>query len=465
MKSKYVSRTPGCSRLILIYAGWGMDWHPFARLQKNGYDIMVIWDYTTLDYPMQKLARYDEICLLAWSMGVFAASITIHEILPRVTKRIAVNGTLMPIHPTHGIPPQIFAGTLDNLTPGTLRKFYRRMCMSAEQFAEFMNVAPCRKVDDLRAELAAIEQHTYLHPPQMADWDLALVSAHDAIFGKENLKNAWRGRAPIQQMEAAHLPDFAMILSRLFIDKPQVATRFADAAGTYAANAGVQERMAHYLMDFAHRVAHMPCCGGHVLEIGPGQGALTRLICNERQPGHLMLWDIVASQAAAYAPDAVVETVDAETRIRTQVPASLDFIFSASTIQWLNSPALFLRNCWRALAPGGWLVLATFAHGNMPEVTSLLGNGLPLPTLQGWLSMIPQPAQVLESAEHAYAVHFDTPRQLLEHLSRTGVNAVDYGRSSAVLARRLLENLVPDGEGKYPLTYRAVYIVARKPVN
>ena len=79
MQKKFISRQCGCRRLLLIYAGWGMVWRPFRELSLPGYDIMVLWDYRDLTFNWKPLMAYDEVCLVAWSMGVFAASVTIHE--------------------------------------------------------------------------------------------------------------------------------------------------------------------------------------------------------------------------------------------------------------------------------------------------------------------------------------------------------------------------------------------------
>ena len=66
MKSKFIVRNDS-SRLLLIFAGWGMDWRPFASLSRPGYDILVIWDYRDLLFDWKPLFRYDEICLIASS--------------------------------------------------------------------------------------------------------------------------------------------------------------------------------------------------------------------------------------------------------------------------------------------------------------------------------------------------------------------------------------------------------------
>ena len=166
MRYKFISRENN-NRLILIYAGWGMDWRVFRHMRRHGYDIIIVWDYRQLTFDWSVVASYDEICLVAWSMGVFAASVTIHEILPRITKSIAVGGTPDPISDTLGIPVEIYRGTAEGLNAGNLRKFHRRMCLDAGHYSAFREVAPRRDISSLRDELYALETHTIFHALQL----------------------------------------------------------------------------------------------------------------------------------------------------------------------------------------------------------------------------------------------------------------------------------------------------------
>jgi malonyl-ACP O-methyltransferase BioC len=460
MQSKFISRNRN-NRLILIFAGWGMDARPFKNLSHPGYDILVVWDYRDLTFNWQPLLAYHEICLIAWSMGVFAASLTIHEIVPRITKRIAVNGTLEPVSSRYGIPEAIYHGTLNALSPTTLRKFYRRMCTSAEQFAAFDENRPKRTISELAEELQAIETHTFFHVPQVDNWDLAVISRNDGIFPQQNQVNAWRLTTPIQFMDAGHLPDFQMLISRLIIDKDRVSTRFGDSKDTYSDNATVQRNIAEQLFKRYMRVTNNAPIRGNVIEAGVGAGALTRLYAPMHTDGALRLWDI-ADIDTSHTSNGKYEKCDAEVNIRRTSSSTVNCIFSASTVQWFNSPASFLRECERVLVPGGYLVLSTFVRGNLQEITNIVGNGLPLLTADGWLRMMPQNMMVQVCEQSFETMAFASPREVLEHLRKTGVNAVGYGQNRAVLARRILEQLPQNDKGEYTLTYRPLYLIARK---
>lgn len=442
-----------------------MDWRPFASLEHPGYDIMVVWDYRQLTFSWRPvLNNYEEICLIAWSMGVFAASITIHEIAPRITMRIAVNGTLDPIDERRGIPPAIWRGTLNALSPATWRKFQRRMCTTPAQFADFQTRAPRRTIADLSEELIALETHSMFHTEQITDWDMAVVGREDGIFPPENQNRAWRDIAPIRILDSGHLPDFAQIIRRLIIDKTLVSQRFGATNGSYTASASVQHRIAHELMRRFDLIFGNNPIVGNVIEAGPGHGGtLTRLWVNRTDPrAKLRLWDITDIDTSEFAPTADFEKCDAEVRIKRQPSNSAGFIFSSSTIQWFNSPREFIRECERVLVPGGYLVFSSFVQGNLEELNRIIGNGLQLPSYRGWQNMVADRLTLLTCEPAMIRLNFDTPRAVLEHLRATGVNAVMYGESPTITARRVLRQYRPDEDGRYPLTYRPVYIVARK---
>lgn len=464
MKHKFVRRTDA-TRLILIYAGWGMDWRPFADLDRPGYDIMVVWDYRELTFNWAPLMRYDEICLIAWSMGVFAASVTIHEIAPRITMRIAINGTLYPIDEARGIPPAIWNGTLNALSPATWRKFQRRMCDSAEQFARFSENAPKRTIADLAEELEALSMHTMFHVEQITDWDMAVVSRHDGIFPAVNQSRAWQNVAPVRILDAGHLPDFKQILHRLIIDKEKVGARFSRAAATYTDAARVQQRIAANLFRRFNIIFGPGPIVGNIIEVGPGTDCtLTSMWYQRTDPrARLRIWDLADIPADRYAPAITFEQCDAEVRMKRQPSDSAGFIFSSSTIQWFNSPREFIKECRRVLVPGGYLVLSSFVQGNLEELTSVTGNGLQLPTFAGWQRMIPQGMELLVCEPGLERLDFDNPRMVLEHLRDTGVNGVSYADGPVVTARRILRDYPVDKRtGKYTVTYRPIYIIARR---
>ena len=464
MKSKYISRE-GHRRLILIYAGWGMDWRVFRHVRRHGYDIMVIWDYRELVYDWSRLDRYEEICFVAWSMGVFAASVTIHEILPRITKSIAVCGTLDPVSDTMGIPTAIYRGTAEGLNAGNLRKFHRRMCLDAEHYAAFREMAPRRDIVGLKEELYALETHTIFHAPQVRRWDLAIIGRHDRIFPPANQARAWRGTAPVAITDAAHLPDMQALLDEYIVDKDTMAKRFAGAVGTYdEASAEVQQKIAQALYKILKSAAGVEALEGDILEIGCGTGSLTRLYAPEcAAASRIELWDIAPMPGVALPSGATAKCCDAEVAIRRRQPRSAYYILSSSTMQWFNSPSTFLEQCARVLLPGGYIAFSTFVRGNLPELLEVCPElDRHLPTAEEWSAMLPANLVPVVCQPSVVSATFANTRSVLEHLRRTGVNALAHGHDAVSMARRILRDYPRQADGTCRLTYYPLIIVARR---
>lgn len=166
------------SILCVFYAGWGMDDTPFIPLLGKR-DTLVVWDYTDLtplDFPFDDRP----IVLIAWSMGVWAATQTFPT--DHLQCAIAVNGTPFPIDETRGIPPAVFEGTLSGFSENGLARFRRRMCGGATAMADFLTVAPKRSVDDLGTELAALGEAIQSRPPKAFPWTHAFGCKGDKIF-------------------------------------------------------------------------------------------------------------------------------------------------------------------------------------------------------------------------------------------------------------------------------------------
>ena len=168
MKQVYIikDRHP---RLLLFFAGWGADETPFKDYQPADSDYMLCYDYRTLDFDASLLKTYQEINVIGWSMGVWAASRVMDKLQEADTSliiknSIAINGTPYPIDDTCGIPSVIYHGTLEGLTGSSLNKFLRRMCFNGEAFKEFLNITPRRPLEELKEELAEIER-MYLAQP------------------------------------------------------------------------------------------------------------------------------------------------------------------------------------------------------------------------------------------------------------------------------------------------------------
>lgn len=182
--------------LILFFAGWGSDENLFNREIKEGYDYMLCYDYSSLEFDYTSVLQYKRVTVLAWSMGVWVAA----GVLSRketehlsIVKRIAFNGTTHPIDDVYGIPVGIFKGTLDNFSEKTLARFRRRICGSTDNTKEFLSHMPYRDIESLKQELLSLWNMVHEDEKEKAlRWDMAIVGMSDKIFPPENQIASWK---------------------------------------------------------------------------------------------------------------------------------------------------------------------------------------------------------------------------------------------------------------------------------
>lgn len=417
--------------MLLIYAGWSVEATFFEGLQCPGYDVAVAYNFSSLE-PAE-VGKYEEVVLIAWSLGVHAAELTASH-LP-LTLTLAVNGTPFPVHDELGIPETIYNATADNLTEQSLTKFHRRMG------APGLGLPAGRDIEELKSELKGFPRGESVD----FRWDWAIITSADRIFPPDNQRKAWSEKAEITEISGSHTPDFQQLINRFVIDKSLVSKRFEKGMQTYASESVIQRHIADKLFSLWQK--HAPV-GDSVLEIGVGTGYMTGLY--RSQATWLTLWDIAPS-----APEVV--KADAEIAIRS-IDKLFDAIVSASTMQWLNSPGAFLRHCSDALNPGGMLVLSTFGPATFSEMTEAGVIGLPYLGEESLRRIIPRNLEILELRSETIVKSFDTPVDILRHLKATGVNA----RSSSCSMQELLRRYPVAPDGSFRLTYQPIYLILKK---
>lgn len=196
-------------KLLIFFAGWAADETPFKQYRPKDMDYMICYDYRTLDFDTTILDNYRQVNVVAWSMGVWAASRVLKNVPREKLFCIAFNGTEMPINDSEGIPVEIYHNTLLNLTPASLQKFLRRMCKDSDAFRAFLEITPRRDFNEIKQELELIEKqytqslqitidenHNYIFPDEdedvfddyFFDYDLAFIGKEDRIFPFKNLQ-------------------------------------------------------------------------------------------------------------------------------------------------------------------------------------------------------------------------------------------------------------------------------------
>ncbi|MDR2968390.1 MAG: DUF452 family protein [Tannerellaceae bacterium] len=192
--------------LLIFFAGWGMDERPFTEYLPDDRDCLICYDYRSLDFDCSLTEGYSTIQAVAWSMGVWAASVVLKDNPFPLTGCVAINGTACPVDDEKGIAARIFRGTLDGLNEQNLLKFRRRMCGSQDALERFLAKSPERTMEDLREELRCIGEMSQEMEQPSIRWDKVYIGRHDKIFLSANQQKAWEG-TDVCLIDAEHYPE------------------------------------------------------------------------------------------------------------------------------------------------------------------------------------------------------------------------------------------------------------------
>jgi len=166
----------------------------------------MLYDYADLrtDQDLYTLLdEYEEIVLIAWSMGVWAGQQLFHSVASKFKAAIAINGTLRPIDDQFGIPENVVQATFDNLDEKQRLKFYYRMCRDRGLHRLFLENQPMRSIENQKDELAALLENTRNHSSEKSMYDCAIVSERDLVMPTKNQLNYWPEKM-VHRVDGSH---------------------------------------------------------------------------------------------------------------------------------------------------------------------------------------------------------------------------------------------------------------------
>lgn len=525
MKSHWIKQANNRD-LIVFFGGWGTDPHPFSELDCQKNDILMFYAYSNLSIPVdlkEVASNYENIHLIAWSLGVAVAEIACHQIASIFSTSTAINGTSFAIDSQFGIPAELFAGTIESLNNGGLKRFNRRMLKNHQSILQYNNISPKRNIDDQKNELIFLknilsapipsktrnQKSPLLSPsppppnlsalrgsslsssrPRESIFQHALIGLRDSIFSPDNQQRCWKQLGvPYAEIDAPHFPffqfstwreilhfdDFSLPLSinlradpDLCIDKELVRVRFGRRLTSYNDAAVVQKEMAVRLIEFITKKTSDRSFN-KVLEIGCGTGLLTKMFLNRFNPNHMFINDIVdecknsIDEIANDFPLSHCSFIpgDAES---IPIPPNLDMIVSNATFQWLVDQRKFIDRLHACLNPNGLLAISTFAPETLKEISDITGTGLRYHTLDDYKKMLQSNFEILFIDSTKIQLLFDSPRDVLQHLQKCGVTGLSKQRWTKKDFKGFdseYRKRFSDSE-KVSLTYCPLYVIARK---
>lgn len=262
-------------------------------------------------------------------------------------------------------------------------------------------------------------------------------------------------------MQAPHLIDLQDIVVHTIIDTSKVGERFTRSLDTYSSHAHAQRIIAENLAAMLAGSAPADC--REVIELGSGTGLFTRAWSRLLNPQRARFFDLCRMPVYGVCEREEYFTGDAEqavAQLAADQPLSVDAILSASAIQWFANHQRFFSNCHRLLKPEGLLAISTFAPGNLPELCRLRPDPMYYPsaeTIRSYLSDF----QRVEVRQEEVEIDFTSPMEALRHLRLTGVTGSG-AQAGAAGVRRFVREYPQNSRGRYSLTFKPIYILARK---
>lgn len=171
-----------------------MDAHPFLPLASREYDVLHLFDFCELSAIAPVLAEiepYSERILLSWSMGVWGGQQLFADHPHLFARTIAINGTLCPVDDQHGIPRELFAGTMRGWSEASRRKFFRRLTGGGAIEQQFLQHQPNRLLADQQRELACYLSAVDCIARERSIYQEVFISEHDKIMPTANQLSYW----------------------------------------------------------------------------------------------------------------------------------------------------------------------------------------------------------------------------------------------------------------------------------
>ena len=192
MKYRWLNEK-GNSKVIVFFNGWGMDESVISHLEPENCDVIMFYDYNTLDvdFDFSVLNKYSQKYLVSWSMGVMCATLFNIE-YKSVT---AINGTLSPIDDKFGIPKRIYDLTIRGFSPIGRDKFVKNMF---DTEVELPSVK--REFEEQKSELSALKNYS---ANTDFKYNKILISNNDKIIPTKNQVAFW-GIEP--NLDSGHCP-------------------------------------------------------------------------------------------------------------------------------------------------------------------------------------------------------------------------------------------------------------------
>lgn len=188
-------------KLIVFLTGWGCDFRQFQLLKSYGFDILIGYDYSDLDFNFD-FSKYKEVNLITFSAGVYVAGL-IQNKLPKLKRKVAINGNPYAHDSYYGLSEEI-KNQFKSVSKDKVFEFRRKYLVFTDKELELLNkYQPHRSLESCLNELFALNCY-YTNDYIPLKFDLAVLSVQDMIFNiNRQIEYYEKNSTPIKKIENA----------------------------------------------------------------------------------------------------------------------------------------------------------------------------------------------------------------------------------------------------------------------
>lgn len=181
--------------LIVFFAGWGCDENQFTNLHDEK-DVLILYDYQNLELDFD-FSKYENIYVLAYSAGVFVASIMANHI-PNVRQKVALCGNPYLFDEILGLSAEVVQ-VFREITLDNYLEFRRKyMVFSDAEYVKYNQLQSIRSIESCQNELDALQRLYQQNKLQINPaFDKAIVAENDLIFNLSAQKKFYQDKLVI----------------------------------------------------------------------------------------------------------------------------------------------------------------------------------------------------------------------------------------------------------------------------
>lgn len=180
--------------LLIFFTGWGCDEYEFEHLEPSS-DVLILYNYSDLNLNFD-FSKYKEFNLMAFSAGVFAASIFNFDF--KIDKKIAVSGNPYLFDEKFGLSKKI-QNILCNINEENADDFAKNYLIKTDAEWEKFHHSK-RTIESCQAEFESLKKLYESQKQNIKDiFDYAVMGECDEIFTLSAQKEFYGKRLNIIQ--------------------------------------------------------------------------------------------------------------------------------------------------------------------------------------------------------------------------------------------------------------------------